>query len=38
MHEAYPENKDTKVLNTYIFTLQMQRCDWIACAQLYFSS
>ena len=31
MYEVCPESKDTKVLNIYIFNLQKQHCEWIAC-------
>jgi len=32
MYEAFPESKDTKVLNMYnIFNLQKRHCEWIAC-------
>jgi len=31
-YEAFPESKDTKVLNVYnISNLQKRHCEWIAC-------
>jgi hypothetical protein len=32
LYKAWPESKDTNVLNMYnIFNLQKRRCEWIAC-------
>ena len=32
LYQAWPESKETKVLNMYsIFNLQKRHCEWIAC-------